>query len=106
MYNEKVMPEGLEKIIKSLCADYARRAVIITCKNAPFNVVMEYRFLNYRILNAAIEVAGDRDARSFIQDIGDGTGYASTGLWNLSESEYKHRKSLVKKNIARRLSLL
>ena len=106
MYDEVVMPNGLEEIIKSLCADYTRRAVVLTCSNAPFNVIMEYRFLNYRIMNAAIEIAGTRDARCFIKDIGEEIGYAETELWLLSEAEYKHRKTQVKYNIARRLSLI
>lgn len=106
MHDESVMSEGLERIIKSLCADYTRRALVIECRNAPFNVIMEYRFLNYRIMNAAIEIAGPRDARGFIKDIGDEIGYAATDLWLLSENEYKQRKSQVKHNIAKRLSLM
>jgi hypothetical protein len=107
MYDEDIiMNEGLERIIKSLCADYSRRATIIQCKNAPFNVIMEYRFLNYRIMDAAIEIAGPRDAREFIRDIGEEIGYASTDLWLLPENEYKKRKKQIKNNIAKRLSLM
>ena len=106
MHDEEVMCEGLEKIIKSLCADYTRRALVLECRSAPFNVIMEYRFLNYRIMNAAIEIAGPRDARRFIKDIGEEIGYATTDLWLLSETEYKQRKIQVKNNIAKRLSLM
>lgn len=106
MYDEHIMDNGLEEIIKSLCADFTRRDLVIKCRNAPFNVIMEYRFLNYRIMNAAIEIVGTRDARAFIKDIGEETGYADTDLWLLSEVVYKERKSEVKCNIARRLSLM
>ena len=107
MHNEDiVIPEGVDRIIKELCADYARRAGVMQSKSAPFNVIMEYRFLNYRIMNAAIEIAGSRDAVCFIKDIGDERGYATSDLWVLSESEYKTRKIKVKLNIARRLSLI
>lgn len=106
MYDEAVMPEGVEEIIRALCADYTRRALTIECRSAPFNVIMEYRFLNYRIMNAAIEIAGPRDARCFIKDIGESTGYAESDLYLLSETSYKQRKSEVKYNIARRLSLM
>ena len=106
MHDESVMPEGLEEVIKSLCADYTRRALVIECRSAPFNVIMEYRFLNYRMINAAIEVAGPRDARRFIKDIGESIGYSESELYLLSESVYKQRKAEVKNNIARRLSLL
>ena len=106
MHDEALIPEGVEEIIRVLCADYTRRALVLECKNAPFNVIMEYRFLNYRILNAAIEIAGTRDARVFIKDIGEETGYAATDLWLLPELEYKNRKAQIKVNIARRLSLI
>ena len=106
MHDEAVMPEGIEEIIKALCADYTRRALVIECRSAPFNVIMEYRFLNYRIMNAAVEIAGPRDARCFIKDIGEEIGYAATDLWLLSEMAYKQRKTDIKFNIARRLSLM
>ena len=106
MYDEVLMPEGVENIIKALCADYTRRALVMECKSAPFNVIMEYRFLNYRIMNAAIEIARPRDARGFIKDIGEETGYSASDLWLLSETEYKKRKVEIKYNIARRLSLI
>lgn len=106
MYDEILMPPELEAIICALCADYTRRADIISRKAAPYNVIMEYRFLNYRIMNAAIEIAGSRDALFFIKDIGCDIGYAQSDLWVLSESVYKERKKEVRDNIAKRLSLI
>ena len=106
MYNEGLMPPELEVLISALCADYMRRAEIISRRGAPYNVIMEYRFLNYRIMNAAIEIAGTRDAIYFIKDIGNNIGYASSDLWALSEAVYKERKTGVKNNIAKRLSLM
>lgn len=106
MYDELLMPEGVEALIVALCADYPRRAEVIGERTAPYNVIMEYRFLNYRIMNAAIEIAGPRDALGFIKDIGKNIGYADSELWVLSERAYKLRKREVKENIARRLSLI
>lgn len=106
MYAEYLIPEGIDTIIKALCADYERRESIIAERAAPYNVIMEYRFLNYRMMNAAIEIAGTRDARDFIIEIGDEIGYAYSTLSQLSERTYKVRKSEVKRNIARRLSLI
>ena len=106
MYDEILMPSGLDAVIIALCADYSRRAEAIVSGSVPYNVIMEYRFLNYRIMNAAIEIAGTRDAALFIKDIGDNTGYAASELWVLSEKVYKCRKKEVKDNIARRLSLM
>ena len=57
-------------------------------------------------MNAAVEVAGPRDALVFIKDIGYGIGYAASDLLVLSEVVYKQRKTEVKYNIARRLSLI
>lgn len=105
MYDENMMPKGLNKLIVSMCADYSRRQNVIENRTAPFNVIMEYRFLNYRIMNAALEVAGSRDALIFINDIGKNIGYAKSDICSLSESVYKERKEGVKQNIARRLSL-
>lgn len=106
MYDEILMPLGLDKIIIALCADYLRRSIVISDRTAPYNVIMEYRFLNYRMMNAAIEIAGSRDAALFIYDIGNNIGYAESELFSLSEKVYKERKKEVKENIARRLSLI
>ena len=106
MYDEIVIPEGLDAVIVSLCADYFRRADVIGKRTAPYNVIMEYRFLNYRMMNAAVEIAGPRDASAFIRDIGKNIGYTESDLYLLSERAYKIRKREVKYNIARRLSLI
>lgn len=106
MYDDIVMSKSLDELITALCADYLRRADVIATRSAPYNVIMEYRFLNYRIMNAAIEIAGTRDALSFIDDIGSGLGYAGSGLYALAERVYKERKRDVKYNIAKRLSLI
>lgn len=106
MYDEALMPTELDALIIALCADYPRRAEVISSRNAPYNVIMEYRFLNYRIMNAAMEIAGSRDALYFIYDIGRNNGYTSSDLFILSETVYKERKKEVKENIARRLSLM
>nr|MBE6545652.1 hypothetical protein [Oscillospiraceae bacterium] len=102
---EAMMPIAIEFAIMALCADYPRRAEVIESKNATYRIIMEYRFLNYRMLGAAVEIAGTRDALLFIKEIGSGVGYAASELWSLSESIYKDRKREVKRNIARRLCL-
>ena len=105
MHNEILIPPTLSTVIVSLCADYDRRRSVIEEQSAPFNVIMEYRFLNYRMLNAALEVAGERDALAFITEIGKRRGHSSSKCY-LSETLYKTRKKQVKENIARKLSLL
>ena len=105
MYNEMTMPKGVEALVNALCADYFRRSQVISERTAPYNVIMEYRFLNYRIMNAALEIVGARDALAIISDIGKRRGYAKSDSL-LSEKTYKSQKTAVKHNIARRLSLL
>ena len=106
MYDELVMSKTLDEIIKAYCADFLRRAEVIADKSAPFNVIMEYKFLNYRIFDAASEMSGVGNALAFITDIGEGRGYAKSELSAMSESVYKTKKREIKLNIARRLSLL
>lgn len=105
MLNEILIPKTLDAVVIALCADYSRRAAAIDNREMPFNVTMEYRFLNYRIMNAAIEIAGERDALTFVSDIGSRVGYTASCVY-LSESVYKLRKKEVKENIAKKLSLL
>ena len=105
MPGEILIPRTLNSVIVSLCADYQRRSIVIEKKNAPFNVIMEYRFLNYRMLDAAMEIAGERDALSFITEIGKKTGHTNSDTY-ICEALYKSRKKEVKANIARKLSLL
>ena len=102
---DKKMSKTTEGLVVALCADFGRRKRLIERKSAPYSVIMECRFLNYRMLDAAIQVAGERDAEIFIRDIGEGKGYASTDLYILSERVYKDRKAEVKIGIAKRLLL-
>lgn len=106
MYDDVVMPGELDSLVVAYCADYTRRADVISKKNAPYNVIMEYRFLNYRIMNAAVEIAGTRDAIYLIKDIGENGGYAKSNLCAISEKMYKERKRVLKIHIAKRLSLI
>ena len=99
------MPPTIDFIIMALCADYQRRKEIICSGDSTYRIIMEYRFLNYRILNAATEVAGRGNAETFINEIGAGTGYTSSLLWRMSESSYKRQKQAIKCNIAKHLCL-
>ena len=38
MYDDVVMPAELDSIIIAYCADYLRRADVISQKNAPYNI--------------------------------------------------------------------
>lgn len=104
MYDEKVMPKAVDRLVVALCADYFRRKRLIERGGAPYTVIMECRYLNYRIFDAAFQIVGG-NAEPFIRDIGEGVGYASSSITGLSESTYKKWKGEVKRSIAKRLSL-
>ena len=103
------MPNGnvdtLDRLIKSLCADYGRRDAIIREGLAARRVDNELRYLNFKIRDAVTEVVGERMCDSFIYEIGSSIGYASSSVDILSESVYKNYKFLAKKNIAKSLYL-
>lgn len=100
-----LMEKSLDGLIIALCADFARRQTAIKEKALPKRVLMEYKFLNLRILEGAIEIVGIRDARIFIDDIGAHRGYANSKIEGLSEPIYKRKKAETKLSIAKKLSL-
>lgn len=103
---KEVMPKEVDGIVVALCADYFRRKKLIENRDAGYSVIMECRFLNYRILDAARQVAGDVEAEIYIRDIGGRTGYTKSKLNRLSEGNYKEKKAAVKIAIAKRLLLM
>ena len=105
MYDERVMPKDADRLVVALCADYFRRKRLIERRSATYTVIMECRYLNYRILDAACSVVGSGDAECFIREIGEGVGYAKSLVSEMSETTYKKKKMEVKRAIAKRLSL-
>lgn len=108
MYLGEIDPEytpTLDGVVVALCADYPRRQSFIEKGGLSKRCEMEYKYLNYKILEAACEVTDDRLARILIKDIGDKVGYAYTEAYYLSESTYKRQKREVKINIAKKLHL-
>ena len=95
----------LDNLVIALCLDYERRKNAIASKLTSYRTDTEYRYLNYKIFSAACEIAGERDAEIFINDIGKRVGYANTECVALSEVTYKRYKNLIKENIAKKLHL-
>ena len=106
MRNGQIMTSTVDALVVALCADFARRKRILERKTSSYPVIMECRFLNYRMLDAAAEIVGESLAEVFIREIGERVGYSSTNLTHLSESVYKARKIEVKEAIAKRLCLV
>ena len=98
--------KSLDAIIVALCRDYDRRRESVARGSCTQRVAMEYKYLNYRMKEAACEVAGERYGLTYINEIGKRIGYAGTRVECVSESVYKIEKLEVKLAIARRLALL
>ena len=98
--------ETLDMLVVALCRDFERRENAIAKRSCKTRTEMEYRYINYRILEAAEEIVGERYARIFIDEIGCRIGYAYSTVDCMSEFLYKERKKDMKLNIARRLHLL
>ena len=67
---------------------------------------MEYRYINFRIFEAAAEIATEELAVRFIYEIGNKIGYAKSELYQMSEANYKNKKSRIKRAIAEKLHLV
>ena len=96
----------LDRLVVALCADYARRKSAIYEKRMGRRVLMEYAYMNSRLLEGAGEVSGGALAEVFIKEIGDGTGYAMSAVPGMTEGTYKSYKKQIKSNIARKLFLI
>ena len=98
----------LDMICVAYCADFRRRARAIAEYTASRRTIYEYRYLNDRILHAAVSVTGERDlAYRFIEEIGDKIGYANSSLADdMCELTYKRKKMEIKRRILTSLHLL
>ena len=100
------LPESVDKLICALCADFERREGVILSRSGALRVQVECRYLNHKIMEAAVEVVGEYLAPLYIKEIGDKTGYAKSAVECVSESTYKIAKREIKSTIARRLHLV
>ena len=101
----KTVKDTLDNLVFALCADYERRAGIILARTAERRVDNELRYINFKMFDAAAEIVGEARAEAFIREIGTRVGYVNSSELYMSEGTYKNYKSLVKKNIAKRLYL-
>lgn len=99
------LPPSLDELVVSLCRDFKRREHSVKTGGITGRTVMEYKYINHKILEGAYEAAGEELARAFIDEIGERTGFAYSKTDCLSESTYKLMKQAVKLNIAKKLHL-
>ena len=104
MGTQILLDPGVDAVVVALCADFDRRVDAVNCGSVGHKVEMEYKYLNYKMLEAAMEIVGESFARLYIREIGSKTGYASSECTEC-ERTYKIKKREVKYNIARRLNL-
>ena len=102
----EIYADTLDGVVVALCADFGRRMVAIDRGELSRRCEMEYRYLNYKISDAATEIAGQRLAPIYIKEIGSRCGYAKTEAYYVSESTYKRQKREIKLNIAKHLHLI
>lgn len=95
----------LDALVVALCRDYVRREVAISNRAVSKRTDTEYRYLNFRIFEAAAEIVGERLAYAYICEIGGMVGYAKSEIDCMSEGTYKTYKRLIIENIAKRLHL-
>ena len=97
--------ETLDFLTAALCRDYERRREAIENGSFSRRTLVEFRYLNFKILEAAIEIAGEDDAEIYIREIGYSIGYANSEITDKSEVYYKKCKKCIKENIAKKLHL-
>ena len=96
----------LDALVCALCADFDRRRIAIGEGRLSRRVLLEYRYLNDRILAAALSVVGHCDlALTFVREIGTRTGYAKSAIDGMSEITYKRYKHAIRHRIAEELAL-
>ena len=96
---------SLDTLVSALCADYSRRSELIRSGSISRRVETELRYLNAKIVDAALELCEDYELEGFITEIGSSVGYARSTLSHMSEITYKNRKREIKNNIAQKLYL-
>lgn len=95
----------LDTLVIALCLDYRRRQKAIEERSAAKRTDTEYRYYNFKIFDAVSEIAGERFADQYIEEIGNRVGYAKSSIPCVSETIYKQYKRLIINNIAKRLHL-
>lgn len=101
-----VLPDSLDKLIVALCFDYKRRQGAISDRSFSHRTQMEYRYVNYRIEEGALEICPLGCVESFIEEIAARRGFANSEIDCMSEVTYKRQKQEIKYNIARKLHLI
>ena len=101
-----VLPESLDKVIVALLGDYRRRQDAILKRSFSHRTEMEYRYIDYRIEEGALEICPMNCVERFIDEIATRRGFANSDIDCMSEVTYKRQKLEIKFNVARKLHLI
>lgn len=101
-----VLPESLDRVIVALLGDYKRRRDAILDRSFSHRTQMEYRYVNYRIEEGALEICPMNCVERFIDEIAMHRGFANSEIDCMSETTYKRQKQEIKYNVARKLHLI
>lgn len=101
-----VLPETLDRVIVALLGDYKRRQDAILNRSYSQRTQMEYRYIDYRIEEGALEICPMNCVESFIDEIASRRGFANSSIDCMSETTYKRQKLEIKFNVARKLHLI
>ena len=103
--NDKGYSDTLDYLIVAICRGFRTRARAIEEKSFKRRTLMEYEYMNRRLIEAASDVVGD-EYEIYIKEIGEKIGYAYSEIEEISETQYKNNKKEIKINIAKKLHLL
>ena len=102
----KTLPAGVERTVRGVCEDYARRQKEIERGKLPPEIIGHYMIMNAKIDNAIASCCEESFCEEIREDIGTQTGYNRSKVTFLSFGAYKTRKRECKLAIAKALHLI
>ena len=106
MYFKWELPASVVNIVKTVCADYDRRARMIKCTATTDSVLARYAELN-AIVDKALEDVDIGIRRDLLEDVKKGRGYdfSAASPFLAKNTYYRHKRKLIH-DIAKGLSLI
>lgn len=103
--NDTGYGDTLDHLIIAICLGFRTRACAIEEKSFKRRTLMEYEYLNRKLVEAASDIVGN-EYEIYINEIGEKIGYAYSQIEDISETKYKENKKEIKLNIAKKLHLI
>lgn len=100
------LPIGVERAVRGICEDYARRKAEIEKGKLPPETIGHYMVINAKIDSAIASCCEESFCEMIREDIGTSTGFNNSRVTYLSSGSYKTRKKECKIAIAKALNLI